>query len=134
MVAEQDELLGISEVAAELGVTHRALRFYEDQGLIEPLRAGSTRIYSRREIARMRLIVRGKRLGFSIREIREFLELYNADPEQAEQSEMLLARARERIAGLERQRIALEETIGELKAIEAEAKQHLARLGKPAQD
>ncbi|HZV10701.1 MAG TPA: MerR family transcriptional regulator, partial [Novosphingobium sp.] len=63
---------GIQDVAAQLGVSHRTLRFYEDKGLIEPARVGNTRIYARRDIARMQLILRGKRLGFSIREIKDF--------------------------------------------------------------
>lgn len=130
MTEKSGELLGINEVATELGVTHRTLRFYEDQGLIEPQRAGSTRIYSRREVARMRLILRGKSLGFSIREIREFLALYNADSEHAEQSEHLLERIRTRMDSLNRQRAALDQTIDELRAIEREALAHLARLGK----
>lgn len=111
----------IQEAAALLGVTQRTLRFYEDNGLVTPQRAGGTRIYSRRDIARMQLILRGKRLGFTIREIGEFLALYDSDPDQREQTELLLARVRARLAGLAAQRAAIEETIRELRDIEREA-------------
>jgi len=118
-------LKGIQEVAAELGVTHRTLRFYEDQGLIAPHRVGQTRVYSRREIGRMQLILRGKRLGFSIRDIKEFLDLYDTGPGHEGQAAHLLGRVRERLADLEQQRLALDETIRELRQIEAEASTHL---------
>ncbi len=120
-----DGFLGIQEVASQLGVTQRALRFYEDKGLIEPHRAGNTRIYSRREIGRIRLVLRGKRLGFSIREIKEFLDLYDTDPHHLEQMSRLVERVEEKIEDLKQQRIAIEETLVELRQIKAEA---LARL------
>jgi DNA-binding transcriptional MerR regulator len=125
MSVATDELRGIQEVATELGVTMRTLRFYEDKGLIAPQRAGTTRIYTRREVARMQLILRGKRLGFSIREIKEFLDLYDADPAHAEQMRRLALRVGERLEELEAQRHALEQTIDELRQIERDA---LARL------
>lgn len=118
---------GIHEVALQLGVTQRALRFYEDKGLIEPHRVGTTRVYSRREIGRIQLVLRGKRLGFSIREIKEFLDLYDVDPDHKEQTSRLVARVQTRLEDLEQQRIALEETVQELRQIEQEA---LTRLGK----
>ncbi|MEX6999518.1 MerR family transcriptional regulator, partial [Pseudomonas aeruginosa] len=74
----QDDLTGIQEVSRMLGVSARTLRFYEDKGLIEPCRIGTTRVYTRREVARMQLILRGKRLGFTLRDIEEFLDLYDA--------------------------------------------------------
>jgi hypothetical protein len=75
--------------------------FYEDKGLIEPVRVGNTRVYSRKEVARMHLILRGKHLGFTIREIKEFLDLYDADPQHVEQSRLLLKRINERLRLLE---------------------------------
>ena len=122
------EFRGIQQVAEELGVTHRTLRFYEDKGLISPQRIGTMRIYSKREMGRMRLILRGKRLGFSIREIGEFLDLYDADPEQHTQMEALLKRVREKREGLRQQRRAIDETIRELNEIEKEAEDYLARV------
>ncbi|WP_205700711.1 MerR family transcriptional regulator [Croceicoccus sediminis] len=120
---------GIQEVAEMLGVTQRALRFYEDNGLISPQRVSGTRIYSRRDMGRMQLILRGKRLGFSIREIREFLDLYDRDPTQHDQISHLLTRVREKIVDLKAQQVALEKTIGELIQIEAEAAEQLSKGG-----
>lgn len=118
-------LRGIQDVASQLGISHRTLRFYEDQGLIEPARVGNTRIYARREVARMQLILRGKRLGFSIREIKEFLDLYDADPTQAEQLRLLVKGVAERIALLEKQREEIEKTLHELRQIEAQTRAKL---------
>lgn len=120
------EMLGIHEAARRLGVTMRALRFYEDKGLISPQRVGTTRIYAKREIGRMQLILRGKRLGFSIREIKEFLDLYDVDPEHVEQVRQLLTKVSERIAELRRQKQAIEQTLAELGSIEQQAKDWLA--------
>lgn len=121
MTDEGAELQGIQEVAERLGITPRTLRFYEDRGLIEPSRIGTTRVYRRREIARMQLILRGKRLGFSLKDIEEFLDLYYADPQHLEQMRALAGRCRERIDELEQQRQALDTTLAELTKIEAEA-------------
>ncbi len=118
---EWGELAGIQHVAEELGVTMRTLRFYEDKGLIEPRRVGTMRVYTRREVARLQLILRGKRLGFSLKEIKEFLDLYDADPQHVEQMRLLAARASQRAADLIQQRSAIEQTIAELHQIEREA-------------
>ncbi|VWX54351.1 MerR family DNA-binding transcriptional regulator [Novosphingobium sp. 9U] len=123
--AEADELLGIQEAATLLGVTMRTLRFYEDKGLIAPQRVGTTRIYSRREIGRMQLILRGKRLGFSIREIAEFLDLYDVDPEHHVQVRQLIVKVSERMKDLKRQKQAIEQTLDELGSIEKQAKSWL---------
>jgi DNA-binding transcriptional MerR regulator len=128
--AEDTKLMGIQEVAELLGVTHRTLRFYEDQGLIEPQRVGTTRVYSRRDVGRMQLILRGKRLGFSIREIRDYLALYNTDRDNSEQNAVLLAKARERLALLAGQKQALEETMAELRTIADAAEARLKRAGR----
>ena len=90
-MSEDEELRGIQDVANSLGVTTRTLRFYEDRGLIEPRRVGTARVYSKRETARMQLILRGKRLGFSLRDIEEFLRLYDADPQHVEQMRALVS-------------------------------------------
>lgn len=119
---------GIQDVAKQLKVTQRALRFYEDKGLIEPERVGSTRLYSKREFGRVQLILRGKRLGFSLKEIKEFLDLYDADPEHLGQMIRLTERVRERLIDLEKQKVALDLTIAELKQIEIDAAAHVTRL------
>ena len=119
--------LTITELAAQLGVTARAIRFYEDKGLISPARAGTARIYTRRELARMQLILRGKRLGFSLRDIKQFLDLYDHDPTHEEQRRQLLARVRHRMSELEKTRAAVTETLAELEEIEQQALSILTR-------
>ena len=119
-------LLTITELAEQLGVTARAIRFYEDKGLISPSRAGATRVYTRRELARMQLILRGKRLGFSLRDIKQFLDLYDHDPTHVEQRRQLLARVRHRIEELEKTRAAVTETLAELGEIEQQTLRALA--------
>lgn len=128
--AREDEgaLRSIQDVARELSVTPRALRFYEDKGLVEPLRVGTTRVYTRRAFGRLQLILRGKRLGFSLREIAEFLALYDSDPTQREQLLLLLEAVRVRMADLEAQRSALDETMDELHSIEEQTLNQLRSI------
>lgn len=126
MTTREPELRGIQETAQTLGITTRTLRFYEDRGLIEPHRIGTARVYTRREMARMQLILRGKRLGFSLRDIREFLDLYEADPQHVEQMRALAERCRLRIGELEKQQAALLQTLGELSEIEQQALERIA--------
>ena len=121
-----DRFYTVTELAQDLGVTARTIRFYEDKGLIAPQRAGSTRVYTPRDRARMVLILRGKRLGFTLREIKDYLDLYDVDLTQREQLRLLLKSVRNRIAGLIEQRDALEQTLTELRDIEAQASAALA--------
>ena len=121
------DVFGIQQVARELGITQRTLRFYEDKGLIEPQRAGGMRVYSRREVARMRLILRGKSLGCSLREIAEFLDLYNADPTRREQMRHLGEQIRRHMTQLTRQREAIDTTIAELTQMDREVREWMAR-------
>lgn len=116
---------GIQEAATLLDVTMRTLRFYEDKGLIAPQRIGTSRLYSRREIGRMQLILRGKRLGFSIREIQDFLDLYDVDPEHHVQVEKLVVKVSDRIRDLRQQKQAIEQTLEELTLIETQARDWL---------
>ena len=97
------ELFTIGELAAAFALSPRAIRFYEDQGLLAPERAGTQRIYTKRDRARLQLILRGKRLGFSLAAIREFLDLYDADRTKHRQMAALLDRTRARISELEQQ-------------------------------
>ena len=121
----------VTELANDLGVTARTLRFYEDKGLLQPARVGTTRMYTHRDRARMMLILRGKRLGFSLRDIRDYLDLYKADVAGAEQIRLLLRAVRSRIRRLEEQSAALVETLDELRAIETQASEALeARSGR----
>ena len=114
------ELFTIGELAAEFTLSPRAIRFYEDQGLLLPQRAGTTRVYTKRDRARLQLILRGKRLGFSLSDIREFLGLYDADRGKHRQMAMTLERTRTRIADLEQQLEDITITLAELREMEAE--------------
>ena len=124
---EGADVFGIQQVARELGITQRTLRFYEDKGLIEPQRLAGMRVYSRREVARMRLILRGKSLGFSLREIAEFLDLYGVDPTRREQMRHLGEQIRRHMAKLTEQRAAIDTTIAELIDMDREVREWMAR-------
>jgi len=106
----------ISEMAEEFGVTPRAIRFYEDEELIKPTRQGQSRIYSARDRVRLALILRGKRVGFSLVEIKEMLDLYDIDDGQATQLAYSVKKFSERISALERQRADIEQALEELRA------------------
>ncbi len=121
-----DRFFTVSELGRDLGITARTLRFYEDKGLIAPKRAGSTRVYTQRDRGRMILILRGKRLGFSLREIKDYLDLYDTDASQGEQIKLLLRAVSERIAQLEQKRAALDETLAELNDIVDQGRAALA--------
>ncbi len=111
-------LFTIGELATEFSLSPRAIRFYEDQGLIAPQRVGPNRVYTKRDRARLQLILRGKRLGFSLSDIREFLELYDADRTKARQMSMTLSAVRQRVSELEQQLEDITITLGELRDIE----------------
>ena len=125
-VAAGERLLTVTELAAELGLTPRAIRFYEDKGLIDPARVGATRVYTPRERARMLLILRGKRLGFSLADIKTFLDLYAVDPRHLEQKHALLEGVKTRIGELEEMRVSLERTLDELYAIARQVEGEIA--------
>jgi DNA-binding transcriptional MerR regulator len=105
----------ISDLAEEFGITPRAIRFYEDEALIKPSRQGQTRIYAPRDRARLALILRGKRVGFSLTEIKEMLDLYDMNDGQATQLSYSIKKFDERINALERQRADIEHALGELR-------------------
>ncbi|MBI0474967.1 MerR family DNA-binding transcriptional regulator [Sphingomonas sp. MA1305] len=104
----------ISDLSDEFGVTARALRFYEDEGLIAPERRGTQRIYSHRDRARLAWILRGKRVGFSLGEIREMIDLYDVGDNRRAQRQATIDRCRGRIALLERQKQDIDAAIAEL--------------------
>ncbi len=123
------QFYSVTQLARDLGVTARTIRFYEDKGLISPRRAGNNRVYTLRDRARMILILRGKKLGFTLREIKEYLDLYDVDPTQAKQLRLLLKAVHDRIVQLEDQRVALEEALSELRDVEAQTHNALEALG-----
>ena len=104
----------IGELCDEYGVTARALRFYEDEQLISPELRGTQRLYSERDRARLAWILRGKRVGFSLAEIKELLDLYDLGDGRETQRLKTIERCRERVAMLERQRVDIDATIDEL--------------------
>jgi DNA-binding transcriptional MerR regulator len=111
---KEQNTYSITDLAGEFGVTARTIRFYEDQNLIAPARQGQNRVYSKRDHARLAWILRGKRVGFSLAEIREMLDLYDVDDNRKTQRAVTLAKCRERIAALARQRDDIDATIAEL--------------------
>lgn len=111
--ADRDSF-SISDLSAEFGVTARALRFYEDEGLISPERRGLQRVYSHRDRARLAWILRGKRVGFSLGEIREMIDLYDIGDGRKVQRTFTLGRCRDRIALLQQQKMDIDAAIAEL--------------------
>jgi len=104
----------ISELAKEFGVTTRTIRFYEDQGLVSPTREGANRVFSNRDRVRLKLALRGKRLGFSLAEIRELFELYDVSRDEKKQLEEFLGKLDRRRAHLEQQREDIEVMLNEI--------------------
>lgn len=105
----------IGDLAREFGVTLRTLRFYEDRQLISPRRDGQNRLYSRRDRARLKLVLMGKRVGFSLTEIKDMLDLYDLRDGQVTQLKVALTRFNEQIALLERQKKDIEQALAELR-------------------
>ncbi|AEO47826.1 MerR family transcriptional regulator [Rhodospirillum rubrum F11] len=124
-----DTLYSVTDLGRSLGITPRTIRFYEDKGLISPRRVGTTRVYTAKDRARMTLILRGKSLGFTLRDIKEFLDLYATDKTQVEQMTLLLAKVRQRVAQLEEQRQAVETSLRELRDIERQSLEALKAKG-----
>jgi len=105
----------IRDLVKECGVTSRTLRFYEEKGLLNPRRRGQDRLYSRRDRARLKYVLMGKRVGFSLDEVREMLDLYDIGDGQMTQLAAALTKFRDRIARLEQQKAEIEQVIDELR-------------------
>lgn len=121
----REQLYSTAELANAAGVTPRTVRFYETRGLLTPRRAGAIRVFSYVDRARLSLILRGKRLGFSLKDIGDYLDLYGADPGQSTQLSYVVDKSRERIAELEDKLRDLQAAIKELRKIEHDALKHL---------
>lgn len=122
------ESYGIRDLANEFGVTTRTIRFYEDQGMIAPLREGQRRIYRVRDRTRLKLILRGRRLGFSLAEIREIVDLYDAPSGEAGQLNLLLERIAVRRAELEAKRRDIAASLRDLDAVAENCRNRLEQL------
>lgn len=116
---DERDRLSISDLTAEFGVTARALRFYEDEGLIAPERRGTARLYAQRDRARLAWILRGKRVGFSLTDIRELLDLYDLGDGRRVQRAQTLERCRAKIDTLARQKLDIDAAIAELQEFAA---------------
>lgn len=110
-----NEIWSIAELAREFDVTTRTIRFYEDRGLISPERQGQRRIYHPRDRVRLQLVMRGKRLGFSLDEIQQIIDLYDADPTETAQLRHFIDKLRERRESLELQRDDIDTVISEIR-------------------
>ena len=118
----------IAELAAEFGVTLRTIRFYEDVGLVSPERRGRARVFHPRDRVRLELVVRGKRLGFSLEEIRRIVDMYDAEPGEVGQLRYLLDQIAVRRAELEQRRADIDRTLTELAEVERRCRDDLGRL------
>jgi len=120
------ELFGITELCREFGITLRALRFYEDKELLSPRRINGARVYTRRDRARLALILRAKAIGSPLSEIKRYLDLYGDQGEgRVQQLSYVIERTDTEIAELEKKRAHIDETLAELRVINASCRRHL---------
>ena len=124
-------VFSITELAAEFGVTTRTIRHYEEQGLLTPAREGTSRIFSHRDRVRLKLALRGKRLGFSLSEIRELFELYDLAKDENRQLEVFLVKLEKRRALLEQQREDIEVMLNEINFFAGQCQRLLAGAAQP---
>jgi DNA-binding transcriptional MerR regulator len=117
---QSEDLTRIGDMSRLFGVTLRALRFYEDKGLINPVRQGTTRLYTRRDKARLKLILLGRKVGFSLREVKQMLDLYDPKGTNAKQLRVALEKSERQLGRLERQRQTLEDAMNDLQDLIAE--------------
>jgi DNA-binding transcriptional MerR regulator len=120
----------ITELAEEYGVTLRTIRFYEDRGLVAPARNGQQRVFSARDRVRLGLVLRGRRLGFSLDEIAKIVDMYDAEPGETGQLRYLLDQIAVRRADLEQRRADIDETLAELADVEARCLADLEKLSR----
>jgi DNA-binding transcriptional MerR regulator len=128
------DYLKIGEMAALFGVTLRALRFYEDKGLLHPRRDGSTRLYARRDRARLKLILLGRKIGFSLRDVKQMIDLYDPTGSNTKQLRLTLDKSEKQLVRLQKQRTAIDEAIEELTRLAGTVRSMLAERAAGAAD
>jgi len=126
---DQTDYYSITELTKEFGVSTRTIRFYEDEGLIKPLRKGRTRLFRPADRHLLMTILRGKRLGFTIAEIRDIIDMYKQPPGEEGQLRMLIEKVDEKRSELDQKRRDIDETMAELDQVEDQSLQRLAELG-----
>ena len=124
--AVEEDLVRIGDMARKYGVTLRTLRFYEDKGLLNPQRDGSTRLYTRRDRARLKLILLGRKVGFSLRDVKQMLDLYDPSGTNTKQLRLALDKSEKQLSRLQKQRQAIDDAIGELTGTMAVVRQMLS--------
>ncbi|MER8865719.1 MerR family DNA-binding transcriptional regulator [Mesorhizobium sp. M0751] len=126
-----EELVRIGEMAKKYGVTLRTLRFYEDKGLLNPQRDGSTRLYTRRDRARLKLILLGRKVGFSLRDVKQMMDLYDPNGSNTKQLRLALDKSEKQLARLQKQRALIDDAISELSASMTTVRQMLVERSTP---
>lgn len=127
----QDDYTRIGEMAKMFNVTLRTLRFYEDKGLLSPKRDGSTRLYTRRDRARLKLILLGRKVGFSLRDVKQIMDLYDPKGANTKQLRLMLDKSDKQLGRLQKQRTALDEAITELSDLMGIVRNMLAERTQP---
>ncbi|MER9330872.1 MerR family DNA-binding transcriptional regulator [Mesorhizobium sp. M0152] len=126
-----EDLVRIGEMAKKYGVTLRTLRFYEDKGLLNPQRDGSTRLYTRRDKARLKLILLGRKVGFSLRDVKQMMDLYDPTGSNTKQLRLALDKSEKQLARLQKQRALIDDAINELSGSMTAVRQMLAERSAP---
>jgi DNA-binding transcriptional MerR regulator len=127
----EEEYARIGEMAKTFDVTLRTLRFYEDKGLLSPKRDGSTRLYTRRDRARLKLILLGRKIGFSLRDVKQIMDLYDPNGANTKQLRLTMEKSEKQLARLQKQRAAMDEAIAELSDMMATVRKMLADRTAP---
>ena len=111
-----DGYIRIGDMASQFGVTLRTLRFYEDKGLLAPKREGNTRLYNHKDVTRLKMVTLGRKVGFSLREVKQIMDLYDPEGSNLKQLRVLLDKSERQVVRLEKQRASIDEAISELKS------------------
>ena len=130
-VETSEDLVRIGEMAKKYGVTLRTLRFYEDKGLLNPQRDGSTRLYTRRDKARLKLILLGRKVGFSLRDVKQMMDLYDPTGSNTKQLKLALDKSEKQLARLQKQRALIDDAINELSGSMSAVRQMLIERSAP---